>query len=213
LDSARAPCVVVAVAVALGACGGVNPISASADEPRRPDGVAVDPAMATPSARAEAQAAAGLVALRSPIGTDRALATVEELFRHVVAKDADGLTQVFTRDAVTVVPGGGGPGPTSNAIAWWQMRFARLDYTKLAGAPIFRAADADVARGEASLRAVNVGSMRTERIADDDVVVHAPLLTTHAGADRFFGDEMTFWLRRDGDRYKIYRVLEDFQLN
>ena len=27
----------------------------------------------------------------------------------------------------------------------------------------------------------------------------------------FFG--LIFWLRRDGDRFRIYRVLEDFQLN
>ena len=55
--------------------------------------------------------------------------------------------------------------------------------------------------------------MRSEPLGDDDVVIRAPIITTHAGADRLFGDEIIFWLRRDGDRYKIYRILEDFQLN
>ena len=45
------------------------------------------------------------------------------------------------------------------------------------------------------------------------MVVRVPILTPHVGAERLFGDEMVLWLRRDGDRYRIYRVLEDFQLN
>ena len=28
-------------------------------------------------------------------------------------------------------------------------------------------------------------------------------------ADRIFGESLTFWLRRDEDRYVIYRIAED----
>ena len=44
-------------------------------------------------------------------------------------------------------------------------------------------------------------------------MVRVPILTTHVGAERLFGDEILLWLRRDGDRFRIYRVQEDFQLN
>ena len=56
-------------------------------------------------------------------------------------------------------------------------------------------------------------AIRLETLGETDVVIRLPILTSHAGSDRLFGDEMIFWLRRDGDRYKIYRVLEDFQLS
>ena len=46
-----------------------------------------------------------------------------------------------------------------------------------------------------------------------DVLIRVPIATSHVGSDRLFGDEIIFWLRREGDRYKIYRTLEDFQLN
>ncbi|HVY47033.1 MAG TPA: hypothetical protein VHB21_14195, partial [Minicystis sp.] len=140
------------------------------------------------------------------------VATVVEFFRKVVAEDRDGLAQVVTRDAQATSPSAGGA-PSANLVNWWGQRFNKLDYTKLAGEPVFRADEAEVVRGEAALDAASAPAMRTTPLAEDDVVIRAPIVTTHVGADRLFGDEIVFWLRREGDHYKIYRMLEDFQLN
>jgi ketosteroid isomerase-like protein len=195
----------------LGGClGGVPTASELPEGPRHPDGVAVDPASAEPPARGQAEAKDGIVTLKTPLGTDRALATIDELFRRIVAEDKEKLPELFTRDAVSVSPSGGG---TINAITWWTQRFNKLDYPKLAGEPVFRRSEAEVVRGEAALDAASTPAMRSEPLGDEDVVVRARVVTTHAGADRLFGDEIIFWLRRDGDRYKIRRMLEDFQFN
>jgi hypothetical protein len=190
------------VASTAGCFGGVRSASELPEGPRHPDGVAVDPASAEPPARTEADAKDGIVTLKTPLGTDRALATVEELFRRIVVEDKERLPELFTRDAMCASPSG----TNINAVAWWTQRFNKLDYPKLAGEPVFRASDAEVVRGEAALDAASSPAMRSEALGDEDVV-------THVGADRLFGDEIIFWLRRDGDRYKIHRMLEDFQFN
>jgi hypothetical protein len=205
----RAALGIAALTVA-GCFGGVRSASELPEGPRHPDGVAVDPASSEPAARVEAEAKDGIVTLKTPLGTDRALATVDELFRRIIAEDKEKLPELFTRDAVSVSPGGGA---TVNAVAWWTQRFNKLDYPKLAGEPIFRRSEAEVVRGEAALEAASSPAMRSEVLGDDDVVIRAPIVTTHAGADRLFGDEIIFWLKRDGDRYKIHRMLEDFQVN
>ncbi len=208
--AARAVLFALIAPLGAGCFGGARSASELPEGPRHPDGVAVDPASAEPSARVEAQAHDGIVTLKTPLGTDRALATVEELFRRIVAEDKDKLPELFMRDAMSVSPSGGGG---VNAINWWTQRFNKLDYLKLAGEPIFRSSDAEVVRGEAALDAASSPAMRAESLGDDDVVIRAPIITTHAGADRLFGDEIIFWLRRDGDRYKIHKMLEDFQFN
>ena len=197
-------------ALSAGCFGGVRATSELPEGPRHPDGVAVDPKATEPPPRFSAEARDGLVTLRTPLGTDRALATVEAFFHRIVAKERDELPQLLTRDAIVMNPSGGG---TINALNWWSQRLAKLDYPKLAAEPVFRASEAEIVRGEGALEAASSPAMRAEPLAEDDVVIRAPLLATHIGADRLFGDEIIFWLRRDGDRYKIYRMLEDFQLN
>jgi hypothetical protein len=177
---------------------------------RQPDGVAVDPTGEPPRARERAEASERLVTLRTPLGADRAVDTVSELFRKIVIEDSDGLEALFTREA-TAGNGSGAPSSTPLAMLWWQQRFRRLDYTRLAGEPIFREAELEIYRAEDEVDALPHPAIRLEALGETDVVIRLPILTSHAGADRLFGDEMIFWLRREGDRYKIYRVVEDFQ--
>lgn len=179
---------------------------------RRPDGVAVDPTGEPPRARERAEASERLVTLRTPLGADRAVDTVSELFRKIVIEDSDGLEALFTREA-TAGNGNGGTSATPLAVLWWQQRFRRLDYTKLAGEPIFREAEVEIYRAEDEVDALPHPAIRLEALGETDVVIRLPILTSHAGADRLFGGEMIFWLRREGDRYKIYRVIEDFHLS
>jgi hypothetical protein len=182
---------------------------------RRPDGVAIDPISAPPAARDRASSAAGLVTLRTPLGSDRAIATVEELFRKVVVEDGDGLEAIFTRDAVAVTGAAptGGSGQSPLALLLWQGRFRKLDYTKLAGEPIYREAELSVFHADDAADTLPHPAIHPEALGQGDVVVRVPILTTHVGAERLFGEELLLWMRRDGDRYRIYRVQEDFQLN
>jgi hypothetical protein len=179
---------------------------------RRSDGVAVDPTGEPPRARERAEVAERLVTLRTPLGADRAVDTVSELFRKIVIEDSDGLEALFTREA-TAGNGSGGAASTPLAVLWWQQRFRRLDYTRLAGEPIFREAEVEIYRAEDDVEALPPPAIRLEALGETDIVIRLPILASHAGADRLFGEEMIFWLRRDGDRYKIYRVIEDFQLS
>jgi hypothetical protein len=206
--------IVIAVALALAGCAAANALG-DGDPPRRkPDGVAIDPVSAPPPAQARAEAADALVTLRAPLGVDRAVATVEELFRKVVIEDAEGLEAVFTRDAVSANPSTqGGSGSSPSAVLFWQGRFRKLDYTKLAGEPLYREAELSIFRADDVLEALPHPSVRPDSLGEGDVVIRVPILTPRIGADRLFGDEMILWMRRDGDRYRIYRVLEDFQLN
>jgi hypothetical protein len=181
---------------------------------RRPDGVAIDPVSAPPPPRDRASTADGLVTLRTPLGADRAIATVEELFRKVVVEDGDGIEALFTHDAVAV--SGGAPNGSNQsplAVLFWQGRFRKLDYTKLAGEPIYREAELSLFRAADAADTLPHPAIHPEALGSDDVVVRVPILTTHVGAERLFGDELVLWMRREGDRYRIYRVLEDFQLN
>jgi hypothetical protein len=194
--------------------GGLGP-----DEParvsRRPDGVAIDPVSAPPPPRDRAEAAEGLVTLRTPLGVDRALSTVADFFHAIVLEDGEALDALFTRDALAVTslaPGGGG-GQTPPAIQLWQARFRKLDYRRLAGELVYREPEIDVVRADDARETPLPAAIRPEALGDNDVVMRVPILTPHLGADRLFGDEMILWLRRDGDRYRIYRILEDFQLN
>jgi hypothetical protein len=182
---------------------------------RRPDGVAIDPASSPPPASDRAESGDGLVTLRTPLGVDRAILTVTELMRVILVEDSDALDALFTRDALAVTPAsaGAGPGQTPSATLWWKQRFHRLDYGRLAGETLIREAELQIYRASDALDAPPHPAIRLESLSENDVVIRAPIVTPRIGADRLFGDEMIFWLRRDGDRFRIYRVLEDFQLN
>src|SRR6185437_12408112 len=148
---------------------------------RRPDGVAIDPISAPPPARSHAPSTDSLVTLRTPLGIDRAVATVEELFRKAVVEDADGLEGLFTRDAVAVTPASanGNQGQSPSALLLWQSRFRKLDYTKLAGEPIYREEELTVSRADDGAEAVAPPSVHLDELGEGDVVVRVPILTTH----------------------------------
>src|SRR5262245_53462239 len=80
-------------------------------ERRRPDGVAIDPISAPPPARERAETSDGLVTLRAPLGVDRAVSTVEELFRRIVLEDGEGLERLLAPDALAVTSTGPSVGP------------------------------------------------------------------------------------------------------
>lgn len=157
-----------------------------------------------------------MVTLRSPLGADLAMALIADFFRKVVIEDDDSLSALFTKDAIAVTGAsggmGGGMGQTPSAPLWWEQRFRRLDYSKMAGEVIYREAELEVYRADDALESPPHRAIRTDALNENDVILRAPIATPRSGQERLFGDQIIFWLRRDGDRYKIFRLLEDFQI-
>lgn len=218
VSAVGAPVLIAAAALAGSACSGAPLSMKTADElgddaPRRPDGVAIDPASATFGPRERAGSDEGVVTLRSPLGVDLAAALIGDFFSRVVVEDDDGLEALFTRDAIAITgAGSGGMGQTPAALLWWEQRFRRLDYGKMAGEVVFRESELEVYRAEDVLEAPPHRAIRTEALNDNDVIIRAPIVTARSGTERLFGDEIVFWLRRDGDGYKIFRLMEEFQV-
>lgn len=184
------------------------------DQRRRPDGVAVDPSTAPPAAKDVASTGDGLVTLRTPVGIEAALATIHTFFGAVVEEDADMLGSVLTRDALTSNPAmmGASPNGSPNAALFWAHRFRRLDYSKLAGEVVYRENDLEIYRAGDDLNLSPHPAVRLDALGAGDIVIRVPIATSRVGTDRLFGDEILVWLRRTGNDYKIYRLLEDFQV-
>ncbi|WP_437542957.1 hypothetical protein WME97_31825 [Sorangium sp. So ce367] len=182
------------------------------DERRRPDGVALDPASTPPPPTNQADVEDSVVTLRTPLGIGAALDVVDEFFRRVVAEDGEALSELLTRDALAIHTGSGGSGQPPSAGLWWEQRFRRLEYGKLAGEPVYRESDLQIFRAEDALAAPHHPAIQLETLDDQDVVIRVPIATARVATDRLLGDEIVVWLRRDGPRFRIYRLLEDFQL-
>jgi len=207
----------LALALALGllGCGasksGFVTTSELPERSRRPDGVAVDPKAAPPPAKDVVSTEEGLVTLRAPLGTDRAIETVSMFFRALVAEDMEALQGLFTRDALSVSTGANASGAPSAQLFWMQ-RLRRLDYTKLSGEVVYREPELEIFRAEDAVSITSHPAINADALGADDVVVRVPIATPRVGVDRLLGDEIVLWLRRDGDRYRIYRLVEEFQM-
>ena len=51
-------------------------------------------------------------------------------------------------------------------------------------------------------------AVRAEPAQPTDLVLQVPITTHTIKNERLLGDELFFWLRRDGSRYVIYRMAE-----
>jgi len=182
------------------------------DEPRHPDGVAIDPESQPPDAETTGLVDDGLVTLRAPLGVDAARDTVAELFKHVVNEDTAGIDALFTANAVAITAKSASHRRTPTATLWWNQRFDRLDYGQLSGEPAFRAREIEFYRGEDVLSGARGAPTEREGVERGDVVVRVPIIKVRVGATRVLGDEMVLFLRRVDNRYKIYRMVEEFQI-
>ncbi|WP_437731102.1 hypothetical protein [Sorangium sp. So ce1335] len=196
----------------MGAAASFPAASELPEERRRPDGVAIDLASTPPRPVNQADARDGVVTLRTPLGIGLALDVVAEFFQRVIAEDSEALSDLLTRDALAIQTGSGGQGQPPNAGHWWEQRFRRLDYGKLAGEPIYRESELQIFRAEDVLATPHHPAIQPETLDDQDVVIRVPIMTARIAADRLLGDEIVVWLRRDGPRFRIYRLLEDFQI-
>ncbi len=192
--------------------------SALPDEERRPDGIAVDLASDPPPTRDRAESADELVALRAPLGVDAAHETLRVFFEAMVSEDIAAMSAVLEANAQVQdlrVIGTALPAPTSHGIAnLWRQRFRKREYQRFASQLLYREADVITYRsGDLDALPVNVRYL-PEIAAPEatDVVLRVPIITHTLNNERMLGDELFFWLRRDGSRYVIYRMAEDIPL-
>lgn len=128
----------------------------------------------------------------------------------VTREDATLLATVLGERAGWINPAAGRSG--SNAVLVWRERFRRLEYGKLAGAPVVRESDVEVYAFDDLEAPLPGRPQRPPEMRDGDVYARARVLTPRIGPDRLFGDELGFVLRSEGDRFRIVLLLEEFQI-
>jgi hypothetical protein len=176
---------------------------APAETTRRPPGVALDPPLVLPKAKATASTASGLVVLAAPVDLRPARKVVDAFFDAVVAQSIDRLERLFERNAHTRT----GPNARAeSAIASWRRRLERLDYTTLGSQILYRSSDVEI-------RTASDGRSRSmpDVPRGSEVMVRVPFVGA-TNTPKFFGNEVVFVLRPAAGGYKIGELFEDFRL-
>lgn len=180
--------------------------SALPDLPRRPPGVAVDPAPSIPDATEKGETFDGLLVLEAPPDPRAARTVVREFFAAVTREAADKLDELVSPSAW--VDSGSQRQPVR---AFWRSRFSQLDYSSLAGEVLYRESELSFHRPRDIARLS--GARPTFVDAEPtDVVVRVPIRASWRGRTRLLGDEFFFLLRPSDDRFVIAEIIEDFRL-
>jgi hypothetical protein len=173
---------------------------------RRAPGVADVQALVLPAPTRAGSSREQLLLLRAPPATELARSAVREFLRAAVNEAMDRLEPLLAEQAF--VDAGGGRQP---ARAFWQLRFAQLDYTELRGQLLFRDADLQTFRAEDLARLPPSRRIALE-LGEDEVAVRVPIRLSWAGRPRLFGDELLFRLQPNGSSFEIAQISEDFRL-
>jgi hypothetical protein len=178
-------------------------------EPRRPDGVVVDPSPELPVAAEAVDKGTGIVALKPPLPDRAARAMVAAFIRAVVTENVEALSDLATSDATMAARGRTG---TPSLVDHWRARLRHFRYRVLASDILYQEADIELYRYEDLETPLPGRPLRPGDMAPADVLLRVPILIVRAGSERVFGDDMLFHLRRDKGRYVIRQMIEDFQL-
>jgi hypothetical protein len=183
------------------------PSASAATEPeRRAPGVADVQTLVLPAPARAGSSRDELLLLRAPPASELARQTVRDFLRATVNEAMDRLEPLLADQAF--VDAGGGRQP---ARAFWQLRFAQLDYTELRGQLLFRDADLQTFRAEDLARLPASRRLALE-LGEDEVAVRVPIRLSWAGRTRLFGDELLFRLQPSGSSFEIAQISEDFRL-
>lgn len=209
----------IALACGLAGCAGAPPSDIHAGDPRRPDGVAIDPIAELPDPVEVAPASVGVVALTTPLGSDAARATVRTFFEAVSREDLEALRSTLSPDATTINPST----RVRDRLEYvFMRRFQRLEYFALASAPFWQDDAMEVYRANEAknLWSDSVGAAALPQLASTsgdaldggDVVVRLAVTAPRSSGLPLMGDTMTFLLKRSGKGYVVHRLVEDFTL-
>jgi hypothetical protein len=184
------------------------------EDERRPDGVAVDLTSEPPGMVDQADSDTGVITLRQPLDLAVAMAVLKTFFDSIVAEDINGMSNVVDGNALlqsTDLT----TAPQYNIVTQvWRQRFYDHEFGELGSALIYREADVISYRGaELDRLPLAVRYLQaTPPPSPTDLVLQVPIVTHSIKTERLLGVELYFWLRRDGDRYIIYRMAEDMPL-
>jgi hypothetical protein len=192
---------------------GIGPVFATSPElapqPRRPDGVAVDPAPGLPPSSDTSMTREPIVVLQPPLPDKAVLAVLSAFFRSIASDDLDTMADLLTSDAGTTAKWKGSAPPL---LEHWRARMRRLPYKKVAPDLVFSPAQVEIYRYD-DLAAARPGRpVRPPIMIRSDLLARVPIATARVGHDRLFGDEILFLLRLDRGRLRIREAAEDFQL-
>lgn len=176
------------------------------DEPRRPDGVAVDLQGSLPQAKPSGSTDEGLLPLKEPVDPSLALDAIRTFFRAVSNEDLDTLVKGLAADAQQL-PLGSGSGMSVDRH--WDRRFRKFDYASGVELP-YRESMVETYRFDDLDGALPNRPLRPAGMTPQDVLIRVPISRTHFGLDRVFGEEILFVLRWQGSRFEIQVVYEDF---
>lgn len=201
-----------ALPLALAACGassaGFVTASELPREPRRPDGVVVDPETELPASRAVVRSDIGLATLRAPLDERRARELMRAFFRAIATEDLPALASLLTEDASFRSPSGG---ERRGALEVYRARAARFDFFPLVSAKIFDEASVEAYRFEDFEAEMSLPIARPEGLEPKDLALRVPIATTHTQAGRVLGDEILLIVRRDDQGIlRIRAVVEEF---
>ncbi len=183
------------------------------DEDRRPDGVAVDLTSEPPGPRIRADATDKVVTLVTPLSVKTAMTSVRGFFAALRAEDITALLQAVDSAALVYDTKIGAKRSVVSLSSLWRQRFRQHVYQELATRLIYREADVRTYRGDQlAMLPVSVRYLPLLQPSPTDVVLRVPIVTHSIDNRRVFGDELIFWLRRESDRFVIYRVAEDVPL-
>jgi hypothetical protein len=201
-------------AVALAACAahgtGASFATASSlpEEPRRPDGVVVEPSAELPAPSETQPTDRALVSLRAPLPDRAALRLVASFFRATVTENLDALADLVTVDATAPSKTGG----TQSLVDVWRARSRQLHYQPLAGDLLYQESDVELYR-YADLDIPLAGRpTRPAVMAPGDELLRVPMRVVQSATERLYGSELVFILRPVRGQYRIRQILEDFQL-
>ena len=178
-----------------------------ADEPRKPDGVAVDLEGKLPDATSRGSTQAGLVPLQEPVDFTQALTVVKAFFRAVADEDQSALEAVLAPDATLSGLGADGGSP---ADRFWERRFRKLDYIALGAEPLYRESLVETYRFDDLEEPTAGRPLRPSTMTTQDVLIRVPIARTRLGVDRLFGDEVLFLLNRTDRSFRIHAMFEEF---
>lgn len=164
----------------------------------------MDPVLSLPQAAPSASTASGLAVLSGPVDPRPARRVVDDFFSAVRAESVPALERVLETSARTVTSARR-PEP---ALASWERRFARLDYTLPGAEPLYGPSDVEVK----TARDAETGDSRSLPLVPHDQEVLVRVALTGPAAGKLFASELAFLLSPGPSGYKIKELFEDFRL-
>jgi hypothetical protein len=207
--SRSSPALFSVCAAACAGSGSVQHVTATQlrAEPSRAPGVAIEPRGELPDAAPSATTSQSLVVLTAPADMDAARQIVRRFMDAVVLEDADVLRRLLEPHAQLRADA---RGTRWQAIAFWQLRFTRLDYTQLKGRVIYRESAMETYVAP-DAEHPNRSRRAPFTVTPPQVLVRVPMLTRAVNGQALFGDEIDFVLVPFGASFRIASMAESFQ--